>query len=438
MAKGWGRRGARRRSSRWPARAALAVLVASSDACTCAVGPPVEPSGSGAGEVAGAGGAGGAARPGGAGGAVGQGGEWGLSLGCRKPAACRLPAHPASLMSAHCPTGSSCDVGSTNGRGIYVARELGYCMFDDSNPGVFYCPEAFVNLPAGGVSLVLRDAQSPLTTRKATVTAWKISPTGQRLDVTLLGVRAEQTDLFLRYAEPGAAAVEAHGADLAALRLQVADPTAPTGFIVTIQIEPAAARSSNAVRRYVVTYRSTDGGRVVRSHCDGRGVSFLPGRLIDGLTTQVTAAAGATTMSCETGAIDSCVDWGYAPWAPKAAGTPGAGEYLFATCLQAKRAAYYASLGDTSSYTIDGTMVYKRDPFGVVDQAQGPADDTWEGGIEAIWSPRGAECFNYDNRRRPDFKGGVPRRPEVPPCSPAQWTEAGKIATMPKRPAAPK
>ncbi len=431
----WATRRARRRGSRWAARSALALLIASGGACIRFAADPAAPgggtgtgTGGGTGTGTGGGTGAGAGTGGGAGGAAGQGA---LPTGCNKKD-CDVPPD-APPLRPHCPTGPLCDIGGTNGRGIYIAREFEYCMTDEASPGSVYCPEGFVNENVngngGGISFLMRNPRNPQNVRKDKVGARLVSPSGQRV-VRPLSIRAEQTELFVRYDDAGTER-EVSGAALSGLELLLMAPTASPRFNVAIRIEPLPARSSNAVRRYSITYHPADTQTPVRRHCgaaqNGLGASFLPGRQVDGLTAEVKANANVTTMSCETGAIDTCLEWGYAPWAPKAAAAAGAGGHLFATCLQAKRAAYYVGLGDTRSYTAEGTAIYKRDPFGIFDEPRGlPAG--WESGIEAIWGPRGAVCLNVDHRRRPDLP--FVARPEVPPCSPAQWTAAGKIATM--------
>jgi ADYC domain len=422
-------RRARRRGSRWTARAALALLLASGGACVRFAADPAVPGGPGASAGAGGGAGGGAGA--GAGGAAGQGA---LPTGCNKND-CDVPPPNTPPLRPHCPTGPSCDVGGTNGRGIYIAREFDYCMTDEASPGSVYCPEGFVNENVngngGGVSFLMRDPRNPQNVRKDKVGARLVSSTGQR-PIKPLRIRAEQTELFVRYDDAGTER-EVSGAALSGLELLLMAPAASPRFNVAIRIEPLPARSSSAVRRYSITYHPADSQTPVRRHCgaakDGLGASFLPGRQVDGLTAEVNLNANATTMSCETGAIDTCLEWGYAPWAPKVAAAAGAGDHLFATCLQAKRAAYYIGLGDTRSYTVEGTEIYKRDPFGIFDEPRG-LPDGWQNGIEAIWGPRGAVCLNVDRRRRPDLP--FVARPEVPPCSPAQWSAAGKISTMPK------
>jgi hypothetical protein len=398
----------------------LGALVVASDACTCVVNPPNGPAGPGEGGGAGAAGAGGAGggRPDGA-----------LPVGCRGDD-CKVPPLP-SLRPPQCPVGSSCDVGNGNGRGVYIAREGAYCMVDESTQGFSLCPERFVTSPAG-VALVLRDPRAPAATRQARVAASWVEPGGQERPVQLQGLRAEKTELYARFLDNGAQR-EANGHELKALRLRAVlavDDAAPR-FDVTIAIEPAPPQLSRAVRRYVLTYRPTGSNGPFRRHCGVGGealaTSFLGGMRIDGLTARVDDDSSATTVSCETGAIDACLDLGYAPWAPRA-GSAAAGTYLFATCLQAKRAAYFVRFGDTGSYTVNGTSIFWRDPFGIRAEPAHPPDGSWVNGLEAIWSPEGAECLNPDHRRRMELP--VPAH-ALPRCDPARWTAAGKIAITP-------
>ncbi len=389
--------------ARWGARAALALLVVASDACTCVVNPPERPGPS--------------PEP-------GPGGA--LPAGC-KGRDCELSTSSAALR-AHCPTGSSCDVGSGNGRGIYVARESEYCFVDDGHQGSTFCPEHFVTAPGQGVLLQMRHARAPLTLLAAHVSA-EVSEAGGRRPVELRELRADKTELAARYLDPATGAERvATGAALAALSFHARSQTKDVVFNFEFTIAPAPA--AGGVARYAVSYQAAGSPGGPRRHCGASGsplaASFLGGKRVDGLTAQVAEDPAATTMSCQTGAIDTCLGWGYAPWEPRANGVER-GNYLFATCLQAKRAAYYVGLGDTTSYTRNGTGIYRRDPFGIHSEPQGAPDEAWASSLEAIWSPRGAECLNLDRRRRQDID--VPDR-RLPRCSAPQWTPTAKIAIV--------
>jgi hypothetical protein len=149
---------------------------------------------------------------------------------------------------------------------------------------------------------------------------------------------------------------------------------------------------------------------------------------VDGLTALVTDAPEVTTLSCERGTISTCLAWGYTPWNPKAR-SDRAANYLFGSCLQAKRAAYFARYGDFSSYTKSGTSIFKRDPFGINAERMDH--------LEALWSPRGAECLDVANARREELRPlltGRKRDTGLGDCTETRWeqSEFGRLATSPE------
>jgi hypothetical protein len=98
--------------------------------------------------------------------------------------------------------------------------------------------------------------------------------------------------------------------------------------------------------------------------------------------------------------------------------------------MQAKRAAYFGKDNDFASYTKNGTRINKRDQYGFGLRGTKAEDLPY---LEAIWSPRGAECLNPENRRRRKTvnvpTGHTLRRCDDPP--PPGWSLEGKFATSP-------
>jgi ADYC domain len=137
--------------------------------------------------------------------------------------------------------------------------------------------------------------------------------------------------------------------------------------------------------------------------------SFLEGREVDDRSAKVTRNPKAVTISCTSGAIDTCLTWGYAPWAPRAGQE---GDALFGACLQAKRAAYFVGRGELGSFTIPGTPIYLKDRFGIHN------DTINDASLEAIWSSQGADCFTWGHRRREEVTPpkGSEYNPAVPGC----------------------
>ncbi|HEU4533336.1 MAG TPA: ADYC domain-containing protein, partial [Polyangiaceae bacterium] len=256
---------------------------------------------------------------------------------------------------------------------------------------------------------------------------------GPAQPVDLVRMTADQSDLALTI--QGAGDATGHRAsDDELARLQVIVRLVVGGEEISLFLlrwEVAGAPGEGGLRHYKASYRPFDSApNAWMPLCVGgagqpRSV-FLGGMRVDGVTAEVTADADATTMACETGAIDTCMVWGYTPWNPRARSND-AGNYLFGSCLQAKRAAYFVGLGDPKSYTQGGTPIFLRDPFGIQTSSADP--------LEALWSPRGAECINPDRLRRPELRGTLPIPPSVPRCdTPPRWGPLGKIAVKPGLP----
>jgi hypothetical protein len=327
---------------------------------------------------------------------------------------------------ANCPTGA-CDPGNGNGKGIYIASESDYCLKDEGDVPR-YCPETFIH-DARGVALQLRDFKNTAAVYTSPVQAVLVNASGTEEPVTLVSLRGERTELAITYRTSNGQVRTAKGSEVGSVRLKltVSRGTGSNqqlhGF--ELQVRPVAPNPDLPpwFRRYWVTYRPS-GTTSWKPYClIGRNdtqTSFLSGKRISGLTAEVTNDESVTTMSCETGAVDACLLWGYTPWSPQT-GNPEASEYLFRSCLQAKRAAYFVGRGDSNSYTKSGTMIVKRDPYGISKQ-QVPH-------VEAIWSPRGAECLNPEYRRFPELALPDTLPADLPACKPAQWSEYGKLAT---------
>lgn len=325
-----------------------------------------------------------------------------------------------------------CDPGPTNGLGIYVVEGGNYCLSLQGEAR--FCPEAFVNLSPGGLALVLRDAGVANLAYRATLVGQLAPPGGGPAQpVDLVRMTADKSELALTI--KGAGDPTGHRAsddELARLRVIVrlglgGDVTS----LFYLRWKVAGAPDEGGLRHYESSYRPFDSDpNAWAPLCVGgagqpRSV-FLGGMKVDGLTAEVGDDATATTMACETGAIDTCMVWGYTPWSPRARSN-AAGSYLFGSCLQAKRAAYFVGLGDPKSYTKSGTEIFLRDPFGIQTSSAEP--------LEAFWSPRGAECLNPDHLRRPELRGTLSVPPSVPRCdTPPRWGPLGKIAVKPGLP----
>jgi hypothetical protein len=129
------------------------------------------------------------------------------------------------------------------------------------------------------------------------------------------------------------------------------------------------------------------------SCADGVGVTaFLPQRTVNSESALMTQDTDQVTMACRTGAIATCMVWGYKPW-KAAPGEESRADFMYGSCLQAKRAAYFVQSGDFNSYTRPGTPIAVQDKAGIM--------YTSMPGVEALWNPEGAVCFSPEFRRVP-------------------------------------
>jgi hypothetical protein len=190
----------------------------------------------------------------------------------------------------------------------------------------------------------------------------------------------------------------------------------------------AQAQGTKVFWTYTVEYSVPSVPDVWKFTCnDGSGkAAFLGGRIVHGLTGAMWAQAGtvsAVTMACVSGSIGGCMAWGYRPW-EASLDTQDAANYLFGTCVQAKRAAYFVQSGNYKSYTLKGTPISVQDLQGIMPAGTMP-------GVEALWSPQGASCFSPEYRRV-SVSGTLPPLPSgysVPPC-PASLHAAAQAGTL--------
>nr|MCU0687648.1 ADYC domain-containing protein [Polyangiaceae bacterium] len=322
--------------------------------------------------------------------------------------------------------------------GIYIgaSNNSSYCFADDSNPSVF-CPERFVSA-GGGVRLESRAAELPDVTYSTPVHLSRFLLAGGWVPVELISVQAKATELEVRYQFNGTV-FTARGADLSWLRFEFPAPDGqPYGYEWVIDEVPVApiggADPPRWLKRYESSYRLVFEGPYAtewRRHCVTsdipRQASFLGGTKVDGLYADVASDKFVTTVSCETGAIDTCLTWGYTPW-----GLPNPGENieesreLYGACLQAKRAAYFAGPEGgayrLTSFTVPHTPIVVRDTFGVM------GNNLEVEHVEAVWGPEGARCLNPTNARVPKFRSLLHAAPSLPPCD-SDWRKYGRLVT---------
>jgi ADYC domain len=331
----------------------------------------------------------------------------------------------------------------TNGLGLFVVAgsNSNYCLSNDQG-SLAFCPERFVTGP-WGVKIEFRSTTDPNSVYSVPVTASrKLSSDAPWRPVELRALRAVGTELMLEYKLDGVPYPPVTGAALASFKLEIRHPHgAPFDYELKIEpptpppVPPPVPNPSppSWLRRYNVSYRVIPAGAAPTSwarHCSVDGIarraSFVGKTKVDGLFGTVDRDENVTTMSCETGSIDTCLAWGYAPWATPALASDESARYLFGTCLQAKRAAYFAGPSGgayrKSSFTLNGTPLVVRDTAGIL---SGP-DPAY---LEAVWSPQGAVCLNRENLRVPEFRSIVPYASWLPSCPPGDWRALGAFAT---------
>lgn len=332
----------------------------------------------------------------------------------------------ANLMPACAPGSPKCDP-ELNGVGVFVARDGQFCL--PSYWPARYCVRSFINDP-GGIKVKLAASTSD-ESFEWNVTA-SFRPEGFALPQlnSLASITTDKGRLVIKYRRlviGGPSPVVVVPDDkLRWVWLEFTSGPATLAWpTYQLRFEPAGSTLADgpspreSIGRYRVSFRvdpeSSPPSSPWSPFCtDAAGAqlssSVLGGNEIDPRSARVFRREQSVTLSCVTGAIDTCLTWGYAPWAGEADGDRAS---LFSACLQAKRAAYYVGKGDLGSYTKPGTPILLRDMFGIHND---PINDA---SLEAVWTSGGAKCFNWNHRRRPEMlTSGHPDEITMPACPP--------------------
>ncbi|WP_152622353.1 ADYC domain-containing protein [Archangium violaceum] len=334
-----------------------------------------------------------------------------------------------------CPTGNCDPGGNGNAKGLYTAEGGNYCfMVGDTK---YFCPEAFVHRPKG-LMLSVRYLNGVFGVVEFPVEARLASDSSP---VYMLAVEGDRTQLTLKYRQNGVEHTLT-GADVSKVILSLksmpmghGDATQLISYDMRFVTEQKEKTAQDGVYRYRLNYREVrPGNNTWLRHCAGDDetvVSFLPGQRVSGATGYVKDDATVVTMGCEQGSIVTCLAWGYTPWDPATGLRDETRDYVYQSCLQAKRAAYFVGKGDWRSYTKRNTKIFRRDQYGFA-----RPQDSFED-VEALWSPLGAVCLNTKNRRRPTAEPWLGQNENnlktygVGPCSPEDYTLQGKVFTGP-------
>lgn len=141
-------------------------------------------------------------------------------------------------------------------------------------------------------------------------------------------------------------------------------------------------------------------------YCLAKGTAeqavFYQGSLFHPSTAMRADHSSYVTLTCKSGGVATCMSWDEVPWistAKDAKSNPLANlkEYHQA-CIQMKRAAYF---GDGVPYTINGTLIYRRD--NLMDPQMNDPLASIVNKTEALWDAKGAVCVNDKYRRHPEL-----------------------------------
>ncbi|WP_143177989.1 ADYC domain-containing protein [Cystobacter ferrugineus] len=353
---------------------------------------------------------------------------------CPGGPSCGIRQSLLEQIDENCPTGD-CDPGGTgNAKGIYTAEGGNYCFKVQGEP--FFCPEAFINTPTG-VLLEVRYLNEPLRLVQPRIRG-KLAADSKPVEV--LAINGDRTELSIKYRVQGETEESiAKGDGLEALILGLdALSTVSGGPSIAYEMRfsahqpPKPDATTDRVHRYKLEYRDarlrSDWVRHCEADVGGAVVSFLQGQRVSGVNASVKLDSQVTSMGCEQGSLVTCLAWGFTPWDSSTGVRDETRDYVYRSCLQAKRAAYFVGHRDFKSYTKKGTKIEKWDQY-----ASGEGEPVER--IEALWSPRGAVCFNPENRRRPDAEAWAGQDPNqlktygVGPCTSKDFSTEGKLFT---------
>ena len=351
-----------------------------------------------------------------------------------------------------------------NGRGIYIADPLHYCIRDnvDGVP-MRFCPEALVEVPAQGSTPAHVELDgSYFVGEPLTETKLPVRPTvsvrlqGGKL-VPLLDVGTETTTFTNSSGKTEASTskltfyykkdnlspqIKVSSEHLHDLTLHILSPfqprlppamlpRSPLAYLLNFK-QVGVADAVTPMYRYSVSWMPMKPQAQNFTLCSGgQSMSVLPGRRVSGTRGTVTNEVTTTTMACATGAIVQCMTWGYRPENLKYKAQDQ--NSLMGACIQAKRAAYF---GGPTSYTQNGHSINMRDFMPIPNYQPVKRDSITK--VEAIWTAEKAYCVNKGNRRvnpplAPEFPQGW--ESQVRECGdgplPADWAENGVIVTGP-------
>ena len=331
-----------------------------------------------------------------------------------------------------------------NGRGIYVAKGNSYCIKYNPNGEEQFCPEGFVQTASPGGTLVELKGRLVNAKGEDSEQGFKVGAVLKGQPMRVLGVSTRASvlgrpaaRLIFAIAPENGAPVTVTGSALSdlTLRIRINPPPMQTWAlprVIDFRFEEVGVpKTPDSLYEYKGTWSLPNNNGVTGLLCDGpvnpKNLSVLPDKRVDGMQGTVTDEGRRVTVACGSGAIVTCMNWGYQP-SRLSAPSPEENALLGA-CIQAKRGAY---LGGAESYTEQGVQIALRDNYSDA-QGHGPINNAAITALEAIWTHKGAACLNPDQMRSPKVHQnlkmtGLPLPPTCPKNI-ADWWKLGRLAT---------
>jgi hypothetical protein len=291
-----------------------------------------------------------------------------------------------------------------NGTGIYIATTSPRSEWGLKTPTGWYYMTGFTH---AGTEIVVNGGYwngSSFVPKKGSVSGadWN----GSAYAVREIAAKGSDLRVIL---EIGSNTIEVAGDKLPGLVLHLRIPSLDKSrvelpYSLMFQSTRTLDSVGNDVMGYeLATLQENVAGAVKQPFCyradtgENELAQFSQGSQWDVMTAARADDSNLVSVSCASGGIGRCEQWGYRPWAEGQVTSSGVVEKLVdahQSCMYMKRADYCGN-GDT--YTEDGTMIGIDDNFTPAFQKSGGDK------IEALWGPKGAICLDPANRRRLDL-----------------------------------
>lgn len=356
---------------------------------------------------------------------------WNLTL-CVLLQACagpeEAPGARVQALGGCLPGGGGSNCTNSNGTGIHIAHtapESSFGLIDDQTASTWRLT-GFTNTPTGVVANGWYEAAGAPIAANGQVTGAHYL--GLPYPVKAIDVAGTMVTLRLDLPLLGELALSAPSLVGVVLHLTVPGATSsqPVRFDVSFDALRMLPGQPTEVLGYMLNHRRQGASGAWRSFCRGAQGQALAAVFSEGAQWNPndatrTSGSALSSLSCEGGAIVSCMLWGYQPWLSAVRDHPMGVVSLAEThqaCIQMKRAAY---CGDATSYTVDGTLITVADPFMPAMQTSAVSQ------IEAIWTPTGASCLTQQRHPEAGFQGCPQPLPPCPSVMPSGWLVASGL-----------